>query len=116
MSPASQYRKKSKTVLTFKIGNKSSLFPHARHEEIELLEYIAEKFGNQKAKEIYERIERVVDQLTEMPEMYKASNKQKGLRKCVFSKQTSIYYRIHEEHIEIVSFRPNRKNPKKFKA
>lgn len=88
----------------------------ARHEEIELLEYVVSEFGQQKAKEIYNRIEKSLELISEAPEMYRESNRRKGLRKCTFSKQTSIYYRIKEESIEIVSFRPNRKDPKKFKV
>lgn len=88
----------------------------ARHEEIELLEYIAANFGKGKAKEVYDRIEKTLDRIAEMPDMYRSSKKQKGLRKCVFSKQTSIYYRVHENYLELVSFRPNRKDPKTFKA
>lgn len=87
----------------------------ARHEEIELLEYVVRKFGQQKVKEIYVNIEKTLGRLSESPEMYRESNIRKGLRKCVFSKQTSIYYRINEDHIEIVSFRPNRKDPNKPK-
>lgn len=87
----------------------------ARHEEIELLEYIVDTFSKEKAKEVYHKIERVLDQISEMPEMYRSSKKMNGLRKCVFSKQTSIYYRIYENHLEVVSFRPNRRNPKSIK-
>ncbi|MDO6437929.1 type II toxin-antitoxin system RelE/ParE family toxin [Cyclobacterium sp. 1_MG-2023] len=86
----------------------------ARQEEMELLDYVLQNFGQKKAKEIYFLLEKRLDQLSGSPEMYRESNKRKGLRKCVFSKQTSIYYRIKEDHIEIVSFRPNRKNPNKF--
>jgi plasmid stabilization system protein ParE len=88
----------------------------ARHEEIELLEYIVENFGQSKAKEVYEKIEKVLNHICNAPEMYPVSKKRAGLRKCVFSKQTSIYYRISEGHIEVISFRPNRKDPKKFKV
>ncbi len=88
----------------------------ARHEEIELLEGIVNRFGQEKAKEIYNRIEKVLDHISRMPKMYSLSNKIKGLRKCVLSKQTSIYYRIEKEHIEVVSFRINRKNPEYFKV
>tara|TARA_R110002124_G_scaffold188441_5_gene355653 strand:+ start:11037 stop:11333 length:297 start_codon:yes stop_codon:yes gene_type:complete len=86
----------------------------ARQEEMELLDYVLQNFGQKKAKEIYLLLEKRLDQLSESPEMYRESNKRKGLRKCVFSKQTSIYYRVKEDHIEIASFRPNRKNPNKF--
>lgn len=88
----------------------------ARHEEIKLLEYIVDEFGQKKAKEIYDKIEKVIDMISKMPEMYRLSNRKKGLRKCVFSKQTSIYYRINKDYIEIVSFRQNRKDPKGFKV
>lgn len=88
----------------------------ARQEEIELLEYIVREFGEKKAKEVFERIEKLLDQISKTPEMYRASSKRKNLRKCFLSKQTSIYYRVHNEHLEIVSFRGNQKDPGKFKA
>jgi plasmid stabilization system protein ParE len=88
----------------------------ARLEQIELLEYVDEKFGQEKAKEIYFKIEKALGMITEEPEMYRESGRRKGLRKCPFSKQTSIYYRIKEDHIEVVSFRPNRKGPGNFKV
>lgn len=80
------------------------------------MEYVLGKFGQKKAKEIYTGIEKTLDRLSESPEMYRASGRRKGLRKCTFSKQTSIYYRIKEDHIEIVSFRSNRNDPKKFEV
>jgi plasmid stabilization system protein ParE len=39
----------------------------ARHEEIELLEYIVRNFGQKKAKEIYDSIENTLDQISNMP-------------------------------------------------
>ena len=88
----------------------------ARQEEIELLQYIVQEFGEKKAKEVYDRIETLFDQISKTPEMYRASSKRKNLRKCFLSKQTSIYYRVHDEHLEVVSFRGNKKDPGKFKA
>jgi plasmid stabilization system protein ParE len=88
----------------------------ARHEEIELLEYVVGKFGHEKGKEVYQKIERVLDEISKMPEIYRLSARRTGLRKCVLSKQTSIYYRVKEDHIEVVTFRPNRKDPQNFKA
>lgn len=87
----------------------------AKHEEIELLEYVLNRFGENTAKKVYNKIERVIAEITNMPDMYRSSKRRKGLRKCVLSKQTSIYYRVKDDYIEIVSFRANRKDPKKFK-
>ncbi|MDO9554450.1 hypothetical protein [Rhodonellum sp.] len=66
----------------------------ARHEEMELLEYVVRKFGHNKAKEIYISIEKTLDMISKGPEMYRRSKRQEGLRICTFSKQTSIFYRI----------------------
>ncbi len=87
----------------------------AKQEEIELLEYIQNRFGNSKAKEVYERIEGIILKIVISPEMYPSSKKKEHLRKAVLSKQTSMYYRINENVIEIVSFRANRKNSEKFR-
>lgn len=86
----------------------------ARDEEIEILEYVLARFGQNKAKQVFERIENTLEQLSKNPEMYRKSGSRDGLRKCVFSKQTSIYYRIIGDYIEIISFRFNRKNLEKF--
>jgi plasmid stabilization system protein ParE len=88
----------------------------ARQEEIEILEYVLNQFGQKKAKEVYEEIEQMLEKITSMPEMFPCSKKQKGLRKCVLSKQASIYYRISKGYIEVISFRDNRKDPDKFSA
>jgi len=88
----------------------------ARMEELEMLEYVVNKFGHSKGNEVYLRIEQVLALISEMPEMYPESKSRVGLRKCVFGKQTSIYYRVNDVFIEVISFRPNRKDPSKFKA
>jgi plasmid stabilization system protein ParE len=88
----------------------------ARQEEIELLEYIVQEFGKKKAKEVYNRIESLLDQISKTPEMYRVSSKRKYLRKCFLSKQTSIYYRVHQDYLEVVSFRGIRKDPGGFKV
>jgi len=97
------------------LGLKIRYSLRARQEEIDLLDQVVKHFGNKTGKEVYEKIEKVISQISLNPEMYRASNKHNNLRKCVFSKQTSIYYRFDENHLEIISFRNNRKNPKKFK-
>lgn len=87
----------------------------ARQEEIELLEYILNRYGENTAKKVYNKIEKVLSEIASMPDMYRSSRRKEGLRKCVLSKQTSIYYRVKGDYLEIVSFRANRKDPRKFK-
>jgi plasmid stabilization system protein ParE len=87
----------------------------ALEEQIHLLEYLIKNFGISKSNEIYKKIEDILKFIAENPEMFPYSLKKPELRKCVFSKQISIYYRITENYIEIVSFRHNGIDPKKFK-
>ncbi len=86
--------------------------PQAMLEEIELLDYLKSKWGVKKAKEIYNKIELVLAFISEMPKIYPSSQLSQHLRKCVLSKQTSIYYRIKKGYVEIVSIRDNRTYPK----
>lgn len=86
----------------------------AKLEEIALLEYINEHFGQKKAIEVFEEIEEMLQTIASSPNLFPSSRKIKGLRKCVFSEQTSIYYRVNSSFIEVISFRPNRQDPGKF--
>lgn len=69
---------------------------------MELFEYLVNKFSPATAKKVYDKIEQVLKSISLYPESYPASKKQKGLRKRVFSKQTSIYYQVNNDHIEII--------------
>ena len=100
----------SRTALTSDMAYRIRYSLRARQEMLELLEYISSEYGRKKAEEIYDKIEKILIEISKMPEMCRVSQKQKDLRQCVLSKQTSIYYRIRDNCIEVVSFRPNRKD------
>lgn len=98
------------------MGLKIRYSHRASNEQIALLEYVLNRFGENTAKQVYHKIEKVLAEIANMPNMYRSSKRKKGLRKCVLSKQTSIYYRVTGDYLEIVSFRANRKDPNKFKV
>ena len=78
-----------------------------------LLSFI-ETLGSQSKANIAD-IHRKYQTLSDMPKMYPLSNEYKGVRKYVFSKQTSIYYRISGSYLEIIAIRLNQKDPSTFK-
>lgn len=86
----------------------------ARIEYIELLNYVILNFGLEKAVQIDVLFEKIILQISINPEMYPIYNKRRNIRKCVISKQTSLYYRISGKYIELVSFRGNLMNPNKI--
>lgn len=55
-----------------------------------------------------------VDQLKLNPKSFPASKIKKGIRRCVVTRQTSVYYRIQNESIEIITVIDNRQDPKKI--
>ncbi len=77
----------------------------------ELLTYIILNFGIQKATEIDASFEKLIHQISENPKMYSLFDEQRNIRRCVISKQTSLYYRISGEFIELISFRGNLMDP-----
>jgi hypothetical protein len=47
------------------------------------------------------------------PEMFSESQIKGGIRKCVVTAQTSLYYRICNESIEVITMIDSRQDPKK---
>ena len=77
----------------------------------EILDYVIEIFGLAKAAQVDLYFEEIINLISTNPSLYPYSNKNKGLRRCVLSKQTSLYYRFSGGYIELVSFRGNMMNP-----
>ena len=54
------------------------------------------------------KFDRSIRSISLMPLSYPSSDKFPGLRKCVVTSQTSIFYRIHDNAVEIVFVVDNR--------
>jgi plasmid stabilization system protein ParE len=89
--------------------------PRASSDYRNILSYILSKWSEKEALEYIQRIEQIISLIRKMPEMYKASRKGKNIRQCVVNSQTSLYYRIHKDTIEIITIFDNRQNPEKLK-
>lgn len=77
-----------------------------------ILDYVFEKFGSEVVIKVDKHFDEVIDQIAINPFLYPYSNKIKNIRRCVISKQTTLYYRFNGESVELVSFRGNLLNPK----
>jgi plasmid stabilization system protein ParE len=76
-----------------------------------LTEYWSEKIKTDFVKKLDQRIEAISVQ----PESFPESLQQKGLHKCVVTKQTTLYYRFNSKQIQIVTIFDTRQNPEKLK-
>jgi len=87
------------------------LTKRAEEEYQKIIDYIAIEFGVNKALEVEENYFKIVQQIAINPEQFPYFNKEKRIRKCVMSSQTSLYYRFDKDVVNLLSFRSNFMNP-----
>jgi plasmid stabilization system protein ParE len=78
-----------------------------------LLQYLDLNWGTMVRNKFLSKLKQVTGQLLGQPEIFPESQIKKGIRKCVVTAQTSLYYRIRNETIEIITIIDNRQDPKK---
>ena len=76
-------------------------------------EYIEFKFSLRIKIEFLEKLQKNLDYISSNPENVPLTEYE-FLRKCVVSKQTSIFYKIRSKDIAVVSVFDTRQNPKKI--
>ena len=97
------------------MGNKIVWSTRSRTDYDNLLEYLNEEWGKEITKRIILELEEKVLKIQDNPEHYPIFNRKKRVRRCVSSPQTSIFFKIHDGYIEIVTLFDNRQSPRKLK-
>lgn len=90
--------------------------PKAEKKFIEIVKYIQKDFGNLVAEKFIQKVDQSISALIEMPKAFPESGKRKNIRRCVITKQTTVYYRIKNDSIELIALFSNHQNPKKIKG
>ena len=86
----------------------------ALNELDETINYLNRQFSEKEVEVLGDEIERTLAIISRNPHIFPLSNKKK-VRKAVILKFNSLYYRITDNHIQILSFFSNRKNPESQK-
>ena len=86
------------------------LAPEAEEQLNLLLEYLDSEWGAKVCDNFLEKFDRALQTIAWSPAAYPFSTKFPGLHKCVVTRQTSIYYRILENEIEIAAVLDNRQD------
>lgn len=87
--------------------------PRSRKDYLKLLDYLAIKWGNKSVNKFNNRLQSTLELISQNPDLYPSSDKMKNVRRCVLSKQTSLYYQIKRDRIELIAFFDNRQDPTK---
>ncbi len=85
--------------------------PVTKDEFADLLNYVETQFGLDAALKLLDKTEMVLEDISEQPAMYPASEKFPSIRKAVITKQTSLFYRITGVEIQLLHFWDNRRSP-----
>lgn len=85
----------------------------AESKLLKLNEYLLVKWNLKVRNDFIKKLTSKIEQISNQPESCPESYLFKGLFKCVVTKQTTFYYRVHfdKKEIEIISFFDTRQNP-----
>jgi plasmid stabilization system protein ParE len=87
------------------------LSPTAKQKLEELLIYLKNEWSEKIRQEFIEKLDSKIIQVSNYPTSCPTSDTFKNLYKCVVTKQTTFYYRIKTNEIEIATFFDTRQNP-----
>jgi plasmid stabilization system protein ParE len=80
-----------------------------------LVDYLLEEWGLKIAIKVTREINQTITHIKNSPEHFPILLKKKKIRRCVASPQTSIYFKVDNGIVEILTLFDNRQNPKKLK-
>ncbi len=87
----------------------------ASDELTSTLEYIENEWSLRISNEFTKIFNEKINHIKSNPYLYPPFKNKKQVRRCVVNKQTSLFYRIENEDVQIITLFDNRKNPKKLK-
>jgi len=75
-----------------------------------ILDYLEKKWSLKSKKEFTKKLDKSISIIKSFPESFPESSKSKGLRKCVITKQTSLYYRFDKEKVYVITIFDSRQD------
>ncbi|MBN7810431.1 type II toxin-antitoxin system RelE/ParE family toxin [Algoriphagus sp. H41] len=86
------------------------LSPLAERKLEELLHYLERRWSQRVKNQFLEKFRASIALVKSYPESCRLLEGFPGVRKCVISKESSFFYRIHSEAIEIITVFDNRQD------
>ena len=79
-----------------------------------LFDYLLENWSKKVKADFIKKLDKSVELIKSTPESFPESDEQNGLRKCVITKQVTLYYRFNSKTIYLVTLFDTRQNPNKL--
>lgn len=77
-----------------------------------LLDFLTQEWGQTSKSNYLKKFKRAIYQISKHPRICQESAEMKGVYKCLVTKQSSFYYRIQNDEIEIITVFDNRQDQK----
>lgn len=77
--------------------------------------YLEENWTEKELKNLATSIEETLSLIAQNPEIFQKSEIKNTIRSAIILSHNTLYYRVHNNQIEILSFFSNRQSPKKRK-
>ena len=85
--------------------------PKAKETFVLVYNLINEKFGVKIANNFLIKAERTIHLISEQPQMFKSSSISEDVRVAHFTKNTSLFYQVADQQINLLFFFDNRQEP-----
>jgi plasmid stabilization system protein ParE len=86
--------------------------PAAEKDAEQILDFINTKWSKRVAAKFLNKLDDNILLISEDPKLFPIIEDNLGVRKCVVTKQNSLFYRVSDEAIEIIRLFDTRQNPK----
>ncbi|WP_410240493.1 type II toxin-antitoxin system RelE/ParE family toxin [Sphingobacterium thalpophilum] len=83
--------------------------PNALNELEKTIEYLEENFSEKEIKKLAQKIEKITVLISQNPYIFPKSESQ-NIYKAVILKFNTMYYRVRNNNVEIISFFSNRQS------
>lgn len=87
----------------------------ALHNLSLIIAYLETNWTEKEIRKFVRRIEKLLELIAIFPEIYPSTNNRKKMRRCVLTKQISLYYKVMKREIFVVTLFDNRQDQKKLR-
>lgn len=92
------------------------IISHLAEKRLEILfKYLEEEWSYKVKSDFIRKLDKNIQIIKDQPESFPASEKQSEIRKCIITKQTTLYYEFNHKEIHILTVFDTRQDPKKLK-
>ena len=89
--------------------------PEAIETFAQNISYLKEEWNEDVVANFLDKTDETISYIKANPWLYPLINKKKKIHKCLVVRQVSLYYKISESSIDLITFWNNYQNPKKLK-